>query len=128
MEQNAKTTAPEIPYGEGGEKDGMSDAFAPPRKPTTTLLSSSPVLSGKVDLGMDDTHMPRQGIVARKGLFLHAQRTADLLLASVVDGVFVPGEVVWPREDGVTWLASGRIDAIALVRTSLAVASEQGRR
>jgi len=85
-----------------GEEDEMSDAFAPPRKSTMTLLSSSLVLSGEVESGMDDTHMPRQGIVAREGLFLSAYCTADLLLASVVDGVFVSGKVVWPREDGIT--------------------------
>lgn len=71
---------------------------------------------------MDDAHMASKRIIARKGLFFSAQMASDFLLAYVVDGVFVAGEIIRSGEDGVAWFARGRIDALAPVRTCLAVA------
>jgi len=66
--------------------------------------------------------MPGECIIPRKRLLLGAQVTADLDLASVVDRVFVSGEIVGAREDGVARLAGAGIDALAFVRTRLRVA------
>jgi len=46
------------------------------------------------DLGMHHAHVSREGIVARESLLLAAQRAADLLLAAIVDGVLVAGQVI----------------------------------
>lgn len=69
--------------------------------------------------------MPRQRVVPRKGLLLGAEVTADLLLACVVDGILVAGEVVGAREDGVARLAGGGVDALAFVWSGLAVSHER---
>jgi hypothetical protein len=77
--------------------------------------SSFAMLARKVNLGMDDAHVAGQSIIAREGLFLNAQCTANFLLAHVVNRVFVSGEIVRPREHDVSWLAGGRIPPLALV-------------
>jgi hypothetical protein len=77
------------------------------------------------DFGMHHAHVSCQGIVSRKRFVLGAEMTPDLLLACVVDGVFVAGEVVRAREDGVAGLAGRRVDAVAFVGTCLAVAHER---
>ena len=48
--------------------------------------------------------------------------TPDLLLAIIVDRVFMPGEVVAAAEDCVARLACRRIDLLAFVGTRLIVA------
>ena len=66
--------------------------------------------------------MPGERIIPGKCLLLRAQVTPYLDLASVVNGVFVSGEIVGAREDGVAWLAGTGIDALAFVRARLGVA------
>jgi hypothetical protein len=84
--------------------------------------SAASMLSGKVDFWMDYAHMPGQGVISREGLVLDAQCASDLLLARVVDGVLVPRKIIGAREDGVAWFASGRVDALTLVRPRLRIA------
>jgi len=72
--------------------------------------------------GMHHAHMSGQGVVARKRLVLSAEMTPNLLLACIVDGVFVARKVVGAREDGVAGLAGRWVDPVALVWTCLAVA------
>lgn len=85
------------------------------------------MLTGEIYLRMDDTHVPRQRIVAAKGLLLNAERTADLLLARVVDCIFMSGEVVRSGEYSVAGFASGGVDALALVRARLRVPFQERR-
>lgn len=89
--------------------------------------SAAPVLSREVYLWMDDSHVSGESVIPGEGLFLGAERTPDLLLADVVDRVFVPCEIVRPREDGIAGLACRRVDTLALVRPGLRVALQQSR-
>jgi len=65
--------------------------------------------------------MSRQSIGSAESLFLGAQVASDLQLAGVVDGVLVPRQVVWPREDGAAWLASAGVDSVTTMRSGLGV-------
>lgn len=65
-------------------------------------------------------------VCTAKRLLLIAEIAPYLLFACVVDRVLVPREIVGPRENSVTRLASTRVDAVAFVRTSLA--AEETRR
>ena len=69
--------------------------------------------------------MPSEGVVARKCLLFATHGTSDLLLTAIVDSVFVTRKIVGPGEDGVARLVGGRIDACALMWTSLRVTSEE---
>jgi hypothetical protein len=60
------------------------------------------------------SQVPCERIVPAEGLLLGAQRTVHLLLARVVDGVFVSREIVRPGEDGIARLSGRRIDSPAL--------------
>lgn len=66
--------------------------------------------------------MARQRIVPAESLLLGTVWTMHLLLARVVDGVFVSCQVVWAGEDCVTRLSRGWVDSLALMRTSLRIA------
>lgn len=63
----------------------------------------------------------RQCIGTAKGLLLRTQVAVHFLLLGVVDRVLMPGQVVRSREDGVAGLAGAGVDAIAAVRSGLAV-------
>jgi hypothetical protein len=80
------------------------------------------VLAREVHLRMHDTHVSRQSIVARECLLFDAKRATDFLLASVVDGVLVTGEIIRTREDRIARLAGCGVDALTLVRPRLGVA------
>ena len=88
-------------------------------------LASSTTLSVGLDFWVDNTHVARKRVVARKGLLLTTHRTPHLLLAVVVDGVLVACEVVRPREDGVARLVGGGVDPRALVRSRLGVTGHE---
>lgn len=79
------------------------------------------MLSGEIDLRMDDTHVPRQRIIAAECLLLDAKCAADFLLAGIVNCVFMSGEVIGSREDGVARLAGGGVNALTLVWARLRV-------
>jgi len=79
------------------------------------------MLSWEVNLGMDDAHMPSQSIVAAECFLFHAKRAADLLLAYVVNCVFVASEIVRPRKHRIAGLPGGRIYALALMRPLLRI-------
>lgn len=49
--------------------------------------------------------MPRERIVPAKALLLGAQRTMHLLLARIVNRVFMSREIVRPGEDGIARLS-----------------------
>lgn len=87
------------------------------------VLSStaSSVLARELNIRVADSVVSRQCISTAKGLFLRTQVAVHLLLLGVVDRILVPCQVVRSREDGVAGLASARIDAIAAVRSGLAV-------
>lgn len=67
--------------------------------------------------------MSCEGVIPGKSLLFAAHRTANLLLAAIVDGILMTGQVVRPREYRVAWLACGRVDSSALVWSSLRVSS-----
>jgi len=79
-------------------------------------------LSWPVHFGMYDPHMSGQSIASRECLFFDTQMTSDLHLAVVVDGIFVPCQIVRTRENRVAWFPSGRVDALALVGALLRIA------
>ena len=77
------------------------------------------MLAREVDLGMYHAHVSRERIISREGLLLDTEDTPDFLFSVVVNGAFVSRQIVWPREDTVAQLSSGRIDTLAFVRPSL---------
>lgn len=89
--------------------------------PSLALLFARPT-----NLGMDNPHMPRKCVIAGKGFLLRAQMAADLLFSRIVDRIFMPRKIIWPRENGVARLARRRIDALAFVRTRLRVSQRTG--
>jgi hypothetical protein len=60
------------------------------------LVRLALLLANPVNVGMDNSHVSCQSIVARERLFLRAQVTSDFHLAAVVNRILVAGEVVWP--------------------------------
>ena len=81
----------------------------------------------KVDvIRVHDSQMSGESIVPAERLLLGAQRTVHLLLAAVVDGVLVPGQIVRPREDGVARFARRWVDALALCQVSTGDSYSQG--
>jgi len=80
------------------------------------------MLSGEVNFRMDDTHVSGQSVASREGLLFGAQSAADFLLSNIVNRVLVTSEIVRPGKYGITRLPSGRIDALALVRSGLRIA------
>lgn len=78
---------------------------------------------------MHDTHVSGQCIVSAECLLFRAQMAAYLLLAVVVDRVFVAREIVAAAEICVTRLAGLGIDLFALVWPRCVVAGDiVGRR
>lgn len=65
--------------------------------------------------------MPSKSIASGEGLLLLAKRTPNFLLADVMDRVFVSGEIVRTREDGVARFPCRRVGPLTLVRTRLRV-------
>lgn len=63
-------------------------------KCSVVATASPAMLAGEVDVRMYDAHVAGEGIVAREGLFLLAERAPHFLLADVVDGVFMSSQVV----------------------------------
>jgi len=79
------------------------------------------MFAGEIDLWMDDTHVPSESVAPGECLFLLAKRTANFLLADVVDRVFVSSEIVRTGENGVARLPGRRVSPLTLVRTRLRV-------
>ena len=77
---------------------------------------------------MADAVVSGEGVGTAERLVLGTQAAAYPLLARVVDRVLVAREVVWPREARATRLAGVRVQAIAAVRTCLAVDDAVARR
>lgn len=74
--------------------------LSPPWVEGCALLAASAfLLAWPVNFGVHYPHVPCQGIIARESLFLGAQMTADLLLAGIVDRVFVPRKIVGSGEN-----------------------------
>lgn len=65
--------------------------------------------------------MSRECVVATESLLLGTDGTMHLLLARIVDGVFMASEIVRAGEDGIAWFAGRRVDSLAFVRSSLRV-------
>ena len=65
--------------------------------------------------------MPDKGVVSTVS-FVLTNRTTDLLLLLIMDGVFMSREIIWPTEDYIATLASGWIDALAFVLAILTTA------
>ena len=90
-----------------------------------SLTAAASLLSRPIDFGVNHSHMPGQCIVAREGFLLGAQMTADLLLTSIVDRIFMSRQIIGPRKHGVARLPRRWVDPFTLVGSSLRVA---GRR
>lgn len=73
---------------------------------------------------MHDAHVTCQCVIPAECLFLSAQVTPDLLLAIIVDRIFVSRKVVAAAEDRVARLAGARVDLLTLVWTRLVVARD----
>lgn len=85
----------------------------------------SPSFTRPINIRMHHPHVAGQGIIPRERFFLSTQMTANLLLARIMDGVLMTGEVVRAREDGIARFARGRVGAFAFVRTGLRVAETE---
>lgn len=79
------------------------------------------MLAREFNVGVAHPVVPRQCISTAERLLLCTQVAVHFLLFGVVDRVLMPGQVVRPREDGVARLAGAGVDAIAAVRSGLAV-------
>lgn len=91
------------------------------------VSAATAVLAREVDFWVHDAHVAGESVVAREGLLFDAESAAHLLLADVVDRVLMASEIIRTREDRVAGLSSCGIDALALVRASLAVARKELR-
>jgi hypothetical protein len=79
------------------------------------------MLAGQLHVGMADTVMPGKRICAAERFLLSAEIASNLLLASIVDRILVPGKIVRPREHRIARLVRARVNAIASVRARLTV-------
>ena len=79
------------------------------------FISPSSRLSWKVHIWVHDAHMSRQCIVPAECLLFCAQMAAHLLLAIVMDRVFVSREIVAAAEGGVARFTGLGIDFLALM-------------
>lgn len=87
-----------------------------------SVPSAASLLARPVHLGMHHAHVSGEGVIATEGLLLSAKMAPHLLLARVVNRIFVPSKIVGPREDRIAWFARRRIDPLTLVGTSLGIA------
>lgn len=71
--------------------DGLLGWLVLPSWDHRSVSALALLLPRPIDLRVHDTHVPREGIVARERLFLSAEVAADLLLPCVVDRVLVSG-------------------------------------
>lgn len=86
----------------------------------TSVMSTTPPPLRHINmLRMDHAQMTSQSVIPAECLLLGTQVTMNFLLARIVDGVLVPREIVWPREDGVAGLSCRWIDSLALVGARL---------
>jgi len=56
---------------------------------STCLITASASLAVSLDFGMDNTHVAGKSIIARERLLFTTQRTANFLLAVVVNGILM---------------------------------------
>ena len=73
------------------------------------MTSSS--LALEIHIRMTHAEMSCQSIVPAESLLLSAEMTSHLLLACIVDSVFMPREVVRSAEDGIAGLAGRGVDS-----------------
>lgn len=111
-EEDCSATNPRVQHSGFVACDPLRDGCA-------LLAASALLLAWPVNFGVHNPHVPCQGIIAREGLFLGAQMTADLFLAGIVDRVFVPRKIVRSGENRVAGLPCRRICPLTLVGTSL---------
>lgn len=90
-----------------------------------SIPSTASLLAGPIHFGVHHSHVSGQCIIATEGLLFGAKMTPHLLLAGVVDGILVAGQIVGPGENRVARLASRWIDPFALVRASLRIAKRR---
>jgi hypothetical protein len=64
----------------------------------------------------------REGVVTRESLLFATYRTSDSPPAVIVNSVFVPRKIIWPREDRVARVIGRWIDLRARVRAGLGIA------
>ena len=64
---------------------------------------------------MHHSQVPRERVIPAEALLLGAQRTVHLLLARIVDRVFVSREIVRSGEDGIAGLSRRRIISFTLL-------------
>lgn len=65
--------------------------------------------------------MPGKSVCAAECLLFRTKVASHLLLAGVVDGIFVTCEIVGSGEDSVARLVRAWVDSITTVRTGLTV-------
>jgi len=98
-------------------------------EPPNSLAAVTPtpaLLAVEFDIGVTHAIVSSECVCPAECLFVGAQVAAHLLLARIVNRIFMPCQVVGPREDGIAGLASTRVDAVAPVWAGLAV--EEARR
>lgn len=92
----------------------------PTQPPTLTARdTTAPWEFNLVEFLVADLEMSIEGVPAAKQLLLWTNSASQLLLARVVNRIFVSCEVIWARELRPTDLVGAWIDAIADVRSML---------
>jgi hypothetical protein len=91
------------------------------------VSGSAPSSATVFDLRVHDSHVSRQCVVPTETLFFCTKLTPHLLLPGIMDGIFMPREIVRSAEDCVAGFSGRRIDPLAFVWTCLAIPHESGR-
>ena len=89
------------------------------------VAGASPVPAWKLDFWVTHAIVPGEGIGSAERLLVGAEIAAHFLLSCVVYRILVASKIVGPREDSIARLPGAWIDALALVRSGLAV--DKGR-
>jgi len=105
---------------------GRGYASLASRSTPTSGAAASPVLARELHIRVTHPVMSRQSIRPAEGLLLGAEIAAHLLLAGIVDRVFVTSEIIGPGEDCVAGLARARVDPITAMGPSLTVQETRG--
>lgn len=88
----------------------------------SSLFSPATLFARPIHFGVHNTHVSGKRIIAAKCLLLGTEMTPHFLLACVVDGIFMTGQIIRPGENRVAGLPSRRVDSLTAVGTSLRIA------
>lgn len=85
------------------------------------MATPSTVFSGKFHIRVTDSEMSRESVCPTEGFLFGAKTTPDLLLACIVNRVFVSRKIIRTGKHCVAGLAGTGVDPVAAMRACLAV-------